>query len=77
MTSLLKIIRQIDIYTLRCCSMHVRTDGVNGRANCLLRGEADVFDCVISFLFLVCLNTTCSSSDPLKEDNVEPEDIQR
>lgn len=77
MTSLLKIVRQIDIHMLRCYSLHVSTDGVNGHANCLLSGLSDLFNCDISFIFLVHLNTTCSSSDTLENGNGEPENIQR
>lgn len=75
--SLLKIIRQIEIHMLRCYSLHVSTDGVNGHAKCLLSALSDLFNCVISFIFLVHLNTMCCSSDALENGNVEPETIQR
>lgn len=61
---------------LRCCSSPVNTDGVNGHVY-LLSALPDLFTCVISFIFSVCSNTTRNSSDTLKKDNAEPENIER
>lgn len=61
---------------LRCYSLHVSTDGVNGHTKCLLSALSDLFNCVISFIFSEHLNTMCSSRDALENGNVEPETIE-